>query len=75
MKVNTLLSMIDFKFPALPGHPPTQKQLDKLRKERQILFKMGYAAHIPLEEKMRYAAQLDQYLEPYEGQNSPVRSR
>jgi hypothetical protein len=67
--------MTDSKFPALPVHPPTQKQLDKLRQERRILLKMGYAAHIPLEEKMRYAAQLDKYLEPYEGQNSPVRKR
>lgn len=67
--------MTDSKFPALPVHPPIQKQLDKLRQERRILFKMGYAAHIPLEEKMRYAAQLDKYLEPYEGQSSPVRKR
>jgi hypothetical protein len=67
--------MTDSKFPALPAHPPTQKQLDKLRQEKCILFKMGYAAHIPLEEKMRYAAQLNHYLEPYEGKNSPVRKR
>lgn len=65
--------MIDFKFPALPEHPPTQKQLDKLRKERRILFKMGYAPHIPQPEKTKYAALLDNYLAPYEGQNSPVR--
>ena len=62
-------------FPALPARPPTQKQLDKLRRERRILFKLGYAAHTPLEEKMLYAAQLEKYLEPYEGQNSPVRKR
>lgn len=67
--------MIDSTFPALPAHPPSQKLLDKLRHERRILFKMGYAAHIPPKEKMRYAAELDQYLAPYEGQNSPVRSR
>lgn len=64
--------MIDFKFPAFPAHPPTQKQLDKLRKERRILFKMGYAPHIAHEEKAKYAVLLDNYLAPYEGQNSPA---
>lgn len=72
MNVNTWLPMTDSTFPALPAHHPTQKQLDKLRQQRRILFKMGYAAHISLEEKARYAAELDQYLAPYEGQNSPV---
>lgn len=67
--------MADSTFPALPAHPPSQKQLDKLRQERRILFKMGYAPHIPPEEKARYAAELDKFLAPYEGQNSPVRSR
>jgi len=65
--------MIDLSFPVLPGHPPTQKQLDKLRIERRILFKLGYAPHIPHAEKTKYAVLLDNYLAPYEGQNSPVR--
>lgn len=65
--------MIDFKFPALPDHLPTQKQLDKLRIERRILCKMGYASHILHAEKTKYAVLLDNYLAPYEGQSSPVR--
>lgn len=63
--------MSDFQFPPLPPHPPTQKQLVELREQRRLLSKMGYARNVSHEEKQRYAALLDEYLAPYEGQDAP----
>lgn len=67
--------MPDLQFPPLPPHPPTQEQLAKLREQRRLLAKMGYALNVSHEEKQRYAVLLDEYLAPYEGQNAPPRER
>ena len=67
--------MPGLKFPPLPPHPPTQKQLAELREQRSLLLKMSYALNVSQEEKQRYAALLDEYLAPYEGHSAPGSQR
>lgn len=67
--------MPGLKFPPLPPHPPTQKQLAELREQRRLMPKIGYALNVSQEEKQRYAALLDEYLAPYESQDAPENQR